>query len=79
MTFDAEIEVLRHQNRRLKVALFSTIAVFIVGVAAVSALTAISAKRARALEQQARAQNQAAMAAAQAEFERTEVQQDAKP
>ena len=72
MTFEAEIEVLKRQNRRLKVALFSTILVFIVVVASVSGFTATRAN-------QARAKAQAAQAAAQAEFENIAAQLDRAP
>lgn len=86
MSFEAEIEALKRQNRRLKVALFSTIAVLILAVAAVSGFTPIAAARARAEElraremaEQARAHAQAALAAAQAELEKTESQQKGGP
>jgi uncharacterized membrane protein (DUF485 family) len=72
MSIEAEFEALKRQNRRLKVALFSTITVLIVGAAMVTAFTATAATRARAAERLARAQAQAALAAAQGALEETQ-------
>ena len=54
MGLEAEIEVLKRQNRRLKVALFSTVVVLLVAVASVAEFAATAAARARAEEQRTR-------------------------
>ena len=76
MGLEAQIEALKRQNRRLKVALFSTITVLLVAVATAAGFAGIAAARARAEElraremaEQARAHAQAALAASQAELE----------
>ena len=86
MGLEAEVESLRRQNRRLKVALFSIIAVFLVSFMTVAGLTGIAAVRARAQtllaverEKQARAQAEAAFRKAQAALEQVEVQRDGEP
>ena len=86
MGLEAEVESLRRQNRGLKVALFSMIAVFFVSFITVAGLTGIAAVRARAQtlraverEKQARAQAEVAFREAQTELEQVEVQRDGEP
>ena len=56
MGLEAEIKILKRQNRRLKIALFSTLTVLIVSVLAgigITSFTAIQAVRAREQTQRA--------------------------
>ena len=70
MSLEAESEVLKRQNRRLKVVLFSIVAVLLVAVASVAGIAGTAAARARAEEQRARLMAEQARAQAQAAFER---------
>jgi hypothetical protein len=72
MDLEAEIEALNRQNRRLKLTLFSTIALLLIVVASVTGIAGIAAGRARAEElraremaERARARAEAALAVAQ--------------
>ena len=51
MGLEVEIEALKRQNHRLKLAMFSIIAVLLIAVVAVAGFAGVAASRARAQEQ----------------------------
>ena len=86
MGLEAEIEALKRQNRRLKVALFSTITVLLVAVATATGYAGFAAARVRAQElraremaEQARTHAQAALAASEAKLEEDEAEHGGDP
>ncbi len=72
MGLEVEIEALKRQNHRLKLAVFSTIAVLLIADVAVAGFAVVAASRARAQEQRARVMAEQARAEAQAAFERAQ-------
>ena len=72
MDLEAEIEALKRQNRRLKVALFSIVTLFFVAMVGSAGVAGITATRARAEAVRAMAMEQEARASAEAAFAKTQ-------